>query len=511
MVDVTFFNHDDSEKDRKEKCFNVLADIQSTIEEIAKLSETRKDQGLLLQTCNELIEHLNDYRSIKKGCYDKDFYYPRNYVKNSIHEDLKKCDNYEHITKLIYEAKDFIGELQEKKEERREVEDGKQELEQSLKESPGKSLCNEEPCSADNSRNQEKAGKIPDLSDKGEKANAQHTLGSSPNLGVSNALKTPNKEGSADDAGGLSTLSEKETITDGLQSVGQHGADVSHAVDSHSLQDSARGVSVPTGDSLALNLGKDSHARVNQHGITIIAQRITSLIYHSDVVTKVHKPEIDKKNHALLTYSHSILYVHISGEPTLTVQSPPAVEDAPADLSSSLRTSSTSVQELGGSIPQPVTVSTSDQLPLSVTPVGREHLEPEKQPSALESKSDYKSEPQRDPSQEKIHSHGDGLTQINLDRTDGDLITPVQKQEITSTKTYIIIVLASVGVMLLSTLLIKFTPVRKYFSKNKKTEKQKIREELDRIMYSPLNLEEDNIYLPYSQPQYSFYDTEYEN
>ncbi|SBS85669.1 PIR Superfamily Protein [Plasmodium ovale curtisi] len=510
MVDVTFFNHDNSEKERKDKCFNVLSDIQSAIAEIAKLSKTRKDQRLLLQKCNELIEHLKDYRTIKKGCYDQDFYYPRNYVKNSIHQDLKKCDNYEDITKLIHQAKDFIGELQEKKEVLTEVEDGKKELAQSLKESPGKSLCNEEPCSADNSTNQETAGRIPDLGDKGEKANAQHTQGSSPNLGVSDALTTPNKEGSADGAGGLSTLSEKETITDGLQSLGQNEADVSHAVDSHSLQDSARGVSVPNGNFHVLNLGKDSPSPVNPHGITIIAQQhITSLIYPSDIVTKVHKPEIDQGNRALHTYSHSTLSVLISGEPTLTVQPPSAVEEASTVLSASLRTSSTPVQELDDSISQPVTMTTSDQLPLSVIPVGREHLEPEKQSSALEPKSDHESEPQIDLSQEQIRSHG--LAQVNLDGADEDLIVPVQKQEITSTKTYIIIILASLGVMLLSTLLIKFTPVIRHFSKSKKTERQKIREELDRIMYSPSNLEEDNIYLSYSQPEYSFYDAEYEN
>ncbi|SBT02859.1 hypothetical protein POVCU1_081540 [Plasmodium ovale curtisi] len=466
MVYVTFLKHDNSDQERKDKCFDVLSDIQRTIEEIAKLSNTRKNQTLLLQKCNALIKYLDTYRSINKGCYDHEFYYHRNYIKDSIHEDLRKCNNYEEITKLMLQVKDLMGEVQKIKEARREVEDAKQGIMQPVIEARGKSSCNEKPCSAENLENQELTGSSQGLGDKGEKASAQHISVSSQKLGHANALATPNKEEYAGDIHGFSTLDEGETTKNTL-----------HVPGNSEVHESHTGLNIPLHGRTYEDSGINGHS-------------------HAQGLGKGHD-----------------LHVDSSAEAPLTLQSPPVGEGTSTGISSSHGTYSASGKALSDGRLSPTGKHSSDHSSLSVatSPVGQLSSAEQQQPSQvvlsnLEPKSDHAGEPHKGQSQEQINSQGDNcfitgaqLIQMNLNGVDKILSTPVQEQETTSDKTYIIIIVASLAV------------VMEYFSKNRKTKRQKIREELDRIMYSPLNFEEDSIYLSYSRPEYSFYDAEYEN
>ncbi|SBT31175.1 hypothetical protein POVWA2_002790 [Plasmodium ovale wallikeri] len=428
MVNVTFLNHDSSDQERKDRCFDVLSDIQSTIEEIAKLSNTRENQRLLLQKCNALINYLDSYRSIKKGCYDHDFYYHRNYIKNSIHKDLKKCNNYEEITKLMLQVKDLIVEVQEIKEAHREVKDAKHELTQPVIEARGKSSCSEKPCSAENSENQELTHSSQDLGDKGEKADAQHISGSSQKLGHAKALATPNKEEPAGDIDGFSTPDERETTKRTLHIPGNSKVHESH-----------------TGSNIPLHGRTGEDSSINGHS-------------HAQGLRKVHD-----------------LHVDLSAEAPLTLPPPPAGERTSTGISSSQGTYSVSGKALSNGMLSPAGKHSPDHFSLSVaaSPVGQLPSAEQQSPSQvvlpnLEPKSDHAGEPHKGQSQEQIDSQGNFSCS-------------------------------------------NFTPVREIFSKNKKTKRQKIREELDKIMYSPLNFEEDNIYLSYSRPEYSFYDAEYEN
>ncbi|SBT39519.1 PIR Superfamily Protein [Plasmodium ovale wallikeri] len=77
-------------------------------------------------------------------------------------------------------------------------------------------------------------------------------------------------------------------------------------------------------------------------------------------------------------------------------------------------------------------------------------------------------------------------------------------------KTYIIIILVILAIILFFIFLIKFTSLGKYFSKKKRnSERRRIQEELDKIMYSHSTFEEKNIYLSYNPPEYSQYDADY--
>lgn len=53
--------------------------------------------------------------------------------------------------------------------------------------------------------------------------------------------------------------------------------------------------------------------------------------------------------------------------------------------------------------------------------------------------------------------------------------------------------------------------MRGYFLKKKKKKRQRIQQELDRIMYSTSIFDEKNMYLSYSRLQNSYYDILYEN
>ncbi|SBT36747.1 PIR Superfamily Protein [Plasmodium ovale wallikeri] len=77
-------------------------------------------------------------------------------------------------------------------------------------------------------------------------------------------------------------------------------------------------------------------------------------------------------------------------------------------------------------------------------------------------------------------------------------------------KTYIIIILVILAIILFTILLFKYACLRGYFSKKKKKKRQRIQEELDRIMYSPSIFDEKNMYLPYSRLENSYNDIEYE-
>ncbi|SBS95083.1 PIR Superfamily Protein, partial [Plasmodium ovale curtisi] len=72
------------------------------------------------------------------------------------------------------------------------------------------------------------------------------------------------------------------------------------------------------------------------------------------------------------------------------------------------------------------------------------------------------------------------------------------KPTINSLKMYITIGLSILGFLLLLIPLFKFSPLGSRFSKKKKKKRQEIQEELERMIYSPSNFNENNMYLSYA-------------
>ncbi|SBT02717.1 PIR Superfamily Protein [Plasmodium ovale curtisi] len=97
---------------------------------------------------------------------------------------------------------------------------------------------------------------------------------------------------------------------------------------------------------------------------------------------------------------------------------------------------------------------------------------------------------------------------INIEDIKSSLHTESEKISI---KTYIIIILVVLAIILLSLLLFKYACLRGYFSKKRKKKRQRIQDELDRIMYSPSIFDEHNMYLPYVRLENSYYYNTHEN
>ncbi|SBT50994.1 PIR Superfamily Protein [Plasmodium ovale wallikeri] len=98
-----------------------------------------------------------------------------------------------------------------------------------------------------------------------------------------------------------------------------------------------------------------------------------------------------------------------------------------------------------------------------------------------------------------ITNEGSDLSETTIFREDKDSSTPEAETGVNSLKMYIIIGLSILGFLLLLILLFKFTTLGSHFSKKKKKKRQEIQEELERIMHSPSNFNENNMYLSYSQ------------
>ncbi|SBT73646.1 hypothetical protein, conserved [Plasmodium ovale] len=92
----------------------------------------------------------------------------------------------------------------------------------------------------------------------------------------------------------------------------------------------------------------------------------------------------------------------------------------------------------------------------------------------------------------------------------GILLIPQEGPGTNPIKMYIIIILVILAIVLLSILIFKYAYLRGYISKKKKKKRQRIQDELDRLMCSPSIFDEKNIYLPYTQLENSYYFNEYE-
>ncbi|SBT73647.1 hypothetical protein, conserved [Plasmodium ovale] len=520
MVNVTFQTIDDSDYNRNEKCYELLSDIQSAIDaKIVEFNQTQHGDAKFFQICQELGKYLDSHDKDIKDCYEGKFTYIYEYIKSFFQHELEKSTNYiKCIDKLTSERKEKIRKDLAAKEALRAAEDGGQELRDPIKEDPAKSECDRSPCETEHSGNQAKDSISEDNPGKGGEANTHHRPGSSELAEPSGKVVPLNSESSESEVEGVSDHTEQEGTKSSLHVVGHQEAGKTHPSTDVPLEGRANEGSVLNGETLAQGLERGSDLSVDAPGITIIAQqRLTSAIYLNAVVTEVHEPEIDQINHTLRINLSGIYFNFTPGKPALTVPYPSVGEKASTVPSSSHEVSPYSQHALPGGISSASEKNPLDSLPLSVStfPVVQvssavQQVHPPVRLSSVESTSDRERELQSKPSEEQINSQRAPLNEINVHGMDEELSTHVQEEQTTSIKTYLIIILSSLGAMLLSVLLIKFTSVGAYFRRKKNEKRQKMREELDRIMYAS-NLEEDNIYLSYSQPEYTSYYAEYDN
>ncbi|SBT55431.1 PIR Superfamily Protein [Plasmodium ovale wallikeri] len=502
MVNVSFQITDDSEHNRKEKCFDLLADIQEALDKkIAKLNQTKNGDDQFVQICRELGEYLDSHDEGIKDCYEGQFTYIYEYIKSFFQHELAKSINYINcIDKLTSEKKEEIKkDLEEEEEARKTAEAGRQVLTDPVKESPTKPECDNSPCDTEHSGNKAMDDGNQDNLGKDGEASAPHIQGS-PELSESlDNLVSLNPKPPASEVDGVSDVSRQETTNNTVHAAGNHGV-----VETHSSS------SVPL------------HGKINDGSDTIGDTHVQGLAEGSDL--HGYSPESKP----------TVLHAPPGGEVS---SGPPSSHGASSDSGHSL---SSGISAPVGKHPHGHLSLSEPSLTVGHLPYAEQQQSSLLESRALEQKSDQELKSSKEQYQEQINYHGNSannnsfnnnhstlrettlngenyfnadteLAKMPLDVEDGDLSTSVQEQEITSFKTYLTIILASLGVMLLSVLLIKFTSVGGYFRRKKNEKRQKMREELDRIMYTPSNLEEDNIYLSYSQPEYSSYYAEYDN
>ncbi|SBT55216.1 PIR Superfamily Protein [Plasmodium ovale wallikeri] len=472
MVHVTFLKTDNREQERIDRCYSVLSDIQNTIDEIAELSKAERDKPVLLQKCKKLSEHLSNYYKIKEECYDSEFSYHRNYISELIHNDLMKCSNYERLKILALGTKEEIAK-RFKINEQGKVEDEEVEITQPVKEGLETTVCTKEPCNTEKLQNQAQDGIIQDHQGKDGEEGVQLTPESSQTAEPLNMLAQANPKLSQGEIGDLSAPSGKEPSAD-LAQVSRHdGKGELPSNPSDLLQGRTHANSGPNGDSDSKSLGNSNNLQVGLPAPSMPeTQYVAPSNFPNAAVTADPGHENGHINHTSQIREGGTVSVPTSTEATFTVQSSPAVP----------------------------TLSHGAQPDSQVN-------------SVYSSASSNERDGQSHSSQSTSHSAGHLplVAALNVGEDDTDLSTPKDEQETISIKTYVIIIVASFAAVMLSAFLVKFTPVRKYFSKNRKTKRQTIQEELDRIMYSPSNFEEDRIYLSYSYPESSFYDVQYEN
>ncbi|SBT02414.1 PIR Superfamily Protein [Plasmodium ovale curtisi] len=95
-------------------------------------------------------------------------------------------------------------------------------------------------------------------------------------------------------------------------------------------------------------------------------------------------------------------------------------------------------------------------------------------------------------SQNSAGSSGNGIVTY-----DTNPVTPETEPEGFPLRMYVIIILIILGVLLLLIILFKFTSLGGLFSKKKKNKRQEMQEELEKIMYSPPNVEKNSIFFSY--------------
>ncbi|SBT55232.1 PIR Superfamily Protein [Plasmodium ovale wallikeri] len=471
MVHVTFLKTDNREQERIDRCYSVLSDIQNTIDEIAELDETEKDKPELLKKCKKLSEHLSDYYKIKEECYDSGFSYHRNYIRDSIHKDLMKCSNYERLKILALGTKEEIAK-RFKINEQGKVEDEEVEMTQPVKEGLETTVCTKEPCNTENLQNQAQDGIIQDHRGKDGEEGVQRTPESSQTAEPLNVLAQANPKLSPGETSDLSTLNGKEPSAKLAHAERRDGDGELPYNPSDPLQGRTNANSGPNGDSDSKGLGNSNNLQVGLPAPSVLeTQHVASSSFPSAAVTAGPGNENGHINHTSQIQEGGTLSVPTSAEVTPTVQSASAVS----------------------TLSQGTKLDSQDN-------------------SAYTSASFNERDGQTYSSQSADHHPPVTALNVGADgANDADLSIPKDEQETISIKTYVIIIVASFAAVMLSAFLVKFTPVRNYFNKNKKTKRQTIQEELDRIMYSPSNFEEDRIYLSYSYPESSFYDVQYEN
>lgn len=272
MVNVTFQITDDSEHNRNEKCFELLADIQETLnKKIAELNQTQNGNERFVQICYDIGKYLDDRDKEVKDCNYAQYTFIYEFIKSYFKEELAKSTNYMNcIDKLTSEKKNQIEKEPKADVAQRAGEDGRPQLRDQVKEDPAKSECDDSPCNTEHSGKQARDGRNQDNLGKVGEGSSHHIPGSSELSEPSDKLVPLNPELSSSEVDSVSGHTGQEGTKSAVHIAGHHGAEELHIGSSVPLQGRTHQGSYPNGDTHAQGSGKGRDLSVDAQGITII-------------------------------------------------------------------------------------------------------------------------------------------------------------------------------------------------------------------------------------------------
>ncbi|SBS82469.1 PIR Superfamily Protein [Plasmodium ovale curtisi] len=475
MATIHVVSSSSPDTSRRDKCIIKLADIQLAVNtKIAELHSTKEEDAKFAEICKYLGEYLYFYEEDIKECYVDDISYLYNIIISLLNEEVSKSPKYiKCIQKVASEIKEHI--------------DPKNEISNSHtdKSSEDKKILLEEKVNKI-LETSEKALEIKELQDKALLEKSQKTDRETDNVSKQNNLEQP--ENSIEPPELKARVGEQPEITD--SAVGTKGTQENDTRDESTSHHS------------------ESTLKPSQESI------LTEVISYSSSQKESPPGDLDDE------------------EPSPAETLPTATEGKILKEDPCSQQKSTREQETSSINALSVECSSSDanELPCADLSTEAQKIHPEVDQLAKQSQEQLHGEhtstssvlsqdtnseqhskntyilitKQNTADHTRINSNIITIEELDVKGTtelgeDKDSSTPETQPWMNALKMYIIIGLAILGSLLLLILLFKFTSLGSRFSNKKKKKRQEIQEELERMMYSPSNFNENNMYLSYAQ------------
>ncbi|SBS84770.1 PIR Superfamily Protein [Plasmodium ovale curtisi] len=532
-------------------CMDEYNDIDPDSErKVDDVNNTSEEDSEFVKKCKDLKQYLELFNAKYKRCFNGEAAALFLYNKELMNKALIRCTNYEERQALLELEKktqiieaNHLGEPHAEDNDSAEDEDStKVTLTVEKKSEPGYE-GKDATCKSKEIEDQKQQCIDGTHSSVPESIIQQVTSESSQNLPLSNDSLSPNNGKPGSEAQSSGSLSPEDSLSD-ISTSGTPETEGTVSQRDNSLRSIPVVDSKPNNPSDVSRLGKGNNFNTQVHDNSDLTAEPHK--FPSDPEITVAEPRVDQVDQTGRTPQDGAtgsLPTETSAKETSRVLS--THNEGTSPISAALPTRELaptgSVLSAEGESP---TASPVQHLSQSQLSNAKEEIPPQKQTSAqMENPaqilplqegckhhkttcSEHIKKSQRDVQNLNMHNHNSGeqnsLHNVGFSSkgtlssehhsVQGDAKSHTShtvSQEI-PIKTYIIIILVILAIILFTILLFKYACLRGYFSKKKKKKRQRIQEELDRIMYSPSIFDEKNMYLPYSRLENSYNDIAYE-
>ncbi|SBT74199.1 PIR protein [Plasmodium ovale] len=467
---------------RRDECIVKLADIQSNFYiRISELNGINEDDENFIQKCNELGNYIDYYDDELKDCYEDDFSYIYETIKQMLRNDLTKSTKYvKCIRNVTSQLKEQIETTKETRELRREkglkdviieMETEVEHILESSKKTLDKEQLERQVLPNPDQKNPDERG----TTDKQDALDHPKSIASPPDI-VDPSPKSPEMK-----VPSVAAHKTEDTVAAGASTLGDSESVRTNSQESTPLQDTASTVSEQK-DKFSVDGLDNGEGKPGQS----LTHTIERTIHEQDGSSEQGSRQ--KEQGPLAHGSHDERAT--SGLPEV----PKANEQLGAKLSLVMQPSHQKSE---------LSLQQHRDQPLAHHTTKGGVIYDSTNPDENAANSGILKSAET-PSEETTRNNGITTTKVthsggeNSNAGDINSSTPETEPGIISLKMYIIIGLSILGILLLLIFLCRFTSLGSHFSKKKKKKRQEIQEELERMMYSPSNFTDDNMYLSYA-------------